>query len=143
MNRHLSRSYRKKLQRWDDRDASIMTSQSSPNATNQLLSILGSPLRGDANLPKLRIALYSHDTMGLGHKRRNLLIAQTIAQSPLPTSILLITGMGEASNFDIPHGVDYLALPALHKQVDGKYQSRRMYHYKKLLHCDRAQLKLP
>lgn len=75
---------------------------------------------------KLHIALYSHDTMGLGHKRRNLLIAQTLAESPLQTSILLITGMGEASNFDIPPGIDYLALPALHKQVDGKYQSRRL-----------------
>ena len=31
---------------------------------------------------KLRIALYSHDTMGIGHMRRNLLIAQTLARGP-------------------------------------------------------------
>lgn len=108
------------LRRWDSQGASGMSTL-SVKARNQMVSILAPP-----NSPKLRIALYSHDTMGLGHKRRNLLIAQTIAQSPLPTSILLITGMGEASNFDIPYGVDYLALPALHKQVDGKYQSRRL-----------------
>ncbi|MUL34991.1 glycosyltransferase [Gloeocapsopsis sp. AAB1 = 1H9] len=78
------------------------------------------------NTQKLHIALYSHDTMGLGHKRRNLLIAQTLAKSSLQASILLITGMGEACNFDIPPGIDYLALPALRKQVDGKYQSRRL-----------------
>ncbi|WP_228054680.1 glycosyltransferase family protein [Gloeocapsopsis crepidinum] len=78
------------------------------------------------NTRKLHIALYSHDTMGLGHKCRNLLIAQTLAKSSLQASILLITGMGEASTFDIPPGIDYLSLPALRKQVDGKYQSRRI-----------------
>ncbi len=31
--------------------------------------------------PKPRIMLYSHDTMGLGHKRRNLLIAQAIGRA--------------------------------------------------------------
>ncbi|MFP4120723.1 glycosyltransferase family protein [Coleofasciculus sp.] len=75
---------------------------------------------------KLRVVLYSHDTMGLGHKRRNLLIAQTLAQSALPTDILLISGMSEASNLHIPDGVDYVALPALHKGSNGQYQSRRL-----------------
>ncbi len=75
---------------------------------------------------KLRIALYSHDTMGLGHKRRNMLIAQTLACSPLQTDILMITGMREASNFPTPPGVDCLTLPALYKGADGRYQSRRL-----------------
>lgn len=75
---------------------------------------------------KLRIALYSHDTMGLGHKRRNMLIAQTLACSPLQTDILMITGMREASNFPTPPGVDCLTLPALYKGADGQYQSRRL-----------------
>ncbi|HEY9627458.1 MAG TPA: glycosyltransferase [Coleofasciculaceae cyanobacterium] len=74
---------------------------------------------------KRRIALYSHDTMGLGHKRRNLLIAQTLASSALPADVLLISGMQDASGLAIP-GVDYLTLPALHKGVDGQYQSRRL-----------------
>ena len=30
---------------------------------------------------KPRVALYSHDTMGIGHMRRNILIAQTLARS--------------------------------------------------------------
>lgn len=75
---------------------------------------------------KLRIALYSHDTMGLGHKRRNMLIAQTLASSSLQTDILMITGMREASNFPTPPGVDCLTLPALYKGADGQYQSRRL-----------------
>ncbi|HEY9734722.1 MAG TPA: glycosyltransferase, partial [Trichocoleus sp.] len=73
-----------------------------------------------------RIALYSHDTMGLGHKRRNLLIAQTLGASPLDVDILMISGMRDASDVPTPKGVDFLTLPALYKRTDGQYQSRRM-----------------
>src|SRR5687768_8595786 len=44
-----------------------------------------------------RIALYSHETMGLGHLRRNLLIAETLSRAPSQPTILLITGAREAS----------------------------------------------
>lgn len=122
---------RKRRQRWDHQSAINSSNQTS--AVNTVATTKEGyqliPLQHQnyaTNARKLHIALYSHDTMGLGHKRRNLLIAQTLAESSLPTSILLITGMGEASNFDIPSGIDYLSLPALHKHVDGKYQSRRL-----------------
>ena len=73
-----------------------------------------------------RIALYSHDTMGLGHKRRNLLIAQTLGDSDLQANILMISGMRDASSLPTPPGVDCLTLPALYKHTDGQYQSRRL-----------------
>lgn len=76
--------------------------------------------------PSLRIALYSHDTMGLGHKRRTLLIAQTLRQSFPDCSVLLISGMAEASRGDLPDGIDYLTLPAWQKTADGTYQARRL-----------------
>jgi predicted glycosyltransferase len=75
---------------------------------------------------KWRIALYSHDTMGLGHLRRNLLIAQTIVRSRLRASILLIAGAREAGSFTLPPGVDCLSLPALSKDSGGHYQSRSL-----------------
>lgn len=84
----------------------------------------GSPLSGLKK--RWRIALYSHDTMGLGHKRRNLLIAQTIGASGLDADILMISGMQDASDAAMPEGVDYLTLPALYKREDGQYQARRM-----------------
>ncbi|MFQ5570088.1 MAG: glycosyltransferase family protein, partial [Rhodothermales bacterium] len=74
---------------------------------------------------KPRIALYSHDTCGLGHMRRNVLIAQTLARPPLSADILLITGAREANAFPIPSGVDVLSLPALFKQGNGRYRPRR------------------
>src|SRR5262249_40982218 len=73
-----------------------------------------------------RIALYSHDTMGLGHMRRNHMIAQSLASSPLPASILLIAGAREASAFNLPPGVDYLTLPALHKEGNDQYATRSL-----------------
>jgi predicted glycosyltransferase len=75
---------------------------------------------------KLRIALYSHDTMGIGHMRRNLLIAQTFAESQLPATILLIAGAREASAFAMPPGIDCLTLPSLSKEEDGHYHSRHL-----------------
>jgi len=71
---------------------------------------------------RLRIALYSHDTMGLGHMRRNLLLAQEFAAPPLEATILLITGEYLAGAFQLPPRVDCLTLPAMHKEFDGRYR---------------------
>jgi predicted glycosyltransferase len=75
---------------------------------------------------RCRIALYSHDTMGIGHVRRNLLIAQTLARSNSRPSILLIAGAREAAAFALPPGVDCLTLPALSKDSEGRYEPRRL-----------------
>jgi predicted glycosyltransferase len=74
---------------------------------------------------KLRIALYSHDTVGIGHMRRNLSIAQVLARSAGEPLILLITGGREACAFSLPAGTDCLTLPALDKEENGQYRARR------------------
>jgi predicted glycosyltransferase len=79
-----------------------------------------------AGRAKYRIALYSHDTMGIGHMRRNLLIAQELARGQVPVIVLLIAGAREVNAFAIPPGVDYLSLPALHKTGNGHYQARHL-----------------
>ena len=71
-----------------------------------------------------RIVLYSHDTLGFGHLRRNLMIAHALRQSPLCPDILMIVGMREAGAFEMPAGVDCLALPAYAKGGDGSYRPR-------------------
>ena len=73
-----------------------------------------------------RIALYSHDTMGLGHARRNGLIAGALAGPPLGAEVLLITGAREAGTFPLPAGVDCLTLPAYRKGRDGQYTARSL-----------------
>ena len=73
-----------------------------------------------------RVALYSHDTMGIGHMRRNLLIAQALVDSPLRPTVLLVAGAREAAMFRPPPRVDLLTLPSLCKSSDGAYGSRSL-----------------
>lgn len=73
-----------------------------------------------------RVALYAHDTMGLGHTRRNLLIAEALAASPLGADVLLISGARHASHYDLANGVDCVTLPALSKGADGSYAPRTL-----------------
>jgi predicted glycosyltransferase len=72
-----------------------------------------------------RIALYSHDTMGLGHTRRNLLLAEAIAAANPQADILLITGGREATLAAQDSNIDFITLPALHKDAQGQYGPRR------------------
>jgi predicted glycosyltransferase len=74
----------------------------------------------------VRIAFYSHDTLGLGHTRRNLLIATALTRSGLQVDMLLITGTSTASRFALPPGTDCLTLPSLRKDLDGNYASRSL-----------------
>lgn len=80
-----------------------------------------------AGKPPLRIVLYSHDTQGLGHTRRNLVIARTLAGSEKHCNVLLITGSSITSSFMMPKGVDCLTMPAIHKTTDGDYQTRSFH----------------
>ena len=74
----------------------------------------------------LRIALYSHDTMGLGHMRRNLLLAEELAGSPLRPNILLLSGSREVTRFALARGIDVVSLPALYKDSSAAYHARSL-----------------
>lgn len=71
-----------------------------------------------------RIVLYSHDTLGFGHLRRNLLLAAGLRASALAPEVLLVGGMREAGAFELPEGVDCITLPAYAKGSDGHYRPR-------------------
>jgi predicted glycosyltransferase len=72
----------------------------------------------------MKIALYSHDAMGLGHFRRNLLLARRFLDSPMVSQALLVAGTPEVSAFPLPLGVNCLTLPALRKNANGSYAPR-------------------
>lgn len=85
-------------------------------------SLQSGPTRSSARAP--RVVLYSHDTLGFGHLRRNLLIADAIRRSATAPEVLMVAGMREAGAFDLPDGVDCLTLPAYEKCADGQYRPR-------------------
>lgn len=67
------------------------------------------------------VQFYSHDSVGFGHVRRNLALANALARE-LPTRTgkpavgLVLTGEPEAAHFAKPNGFDTLVLPGITKR---------------------------
>ncbi len=68
-----------------------------------------------ASADALRILMYSHDTIGLGHMRRNSAIAARIVEQNPRASVLMLVGSPTGIPFALPPGVDYVKLPSLAK----------------------------
>lgn len=78
----------------------------------------------------MRIVLYSHDSVGLGHVRRNLVLAHALNnQLPgltgRPVTGILITGTALAPAFQAPEGWDWVLLPEVQKSPEG-YRPRNL-----------------
>lgn len=73
-----------------------------------------------------RIALYGHDTYGLGHLRRNMAIAERLSADCAGASILALTGSPFVHLFGFPRNVDYIKVPAVTKAKDGSYVPRNL-----------------
>ena len=77
-------------------------------------------------VPRRRVALYSHDTQGLGHIRRNISIASALVEANPDTDVLLLTGAPEAASLPLPANTEIVTLPTLHKDVSGSYRPRTL-----------------
>ncbi len=75
---------------------------------------------------KPRILLYSHDTVGLGHLRRCLAVADRLARDLPDAHQLLLTGSMVAGAFSLPPRLDMVKLPALSKRSSGQYKARAL-----------------
>ena len=78
----------------------------------------------------IRILLYSHDSQGLGHMRRNLAIAHHLARlipslTGCGVSGLLVSGVPPDTRFPRPEGFDWLTIPGVMK-VETGYQPRHL-----------------
>ncbi|GLY16979.1 membrane protein [Kineosporia sp. NBRC 101677] len=73
---------------------------------------------------RTRVLLYSHDTQGLGHVRRNLEIARALVEAaPQQTDVLVVTGAPEAGSLPRPDHTDLVVLPPVSKNVRGEYSA--------------------
>ncbi|MFQ5565296.1 MAG: glycosyltransferase family protein, partial [Paracoccaceae bacterium] len=75
----------------------------------------GSPVDGAPAEHAPSVMMYSHDTMGLGHMRRNSAIAAKIVTSMPSASVLMMVGCPTGVVFDLQPGVDFIKLPSLAK----------------------------
>lgn len=72
-----------------------------------------------------RVLLYSHDTFGLGHLRRNLAIAEHLLSRRDPGfSVMLLTGSPVASSWPLPKRLQVKALPPVVKTGAEQYAPR-------------------
>ena len=78
------------------------------------------------NVSSIRILIYSHDGLGLGHTSRALAIASHISQHIENCSILLLTDLSIVGKLRLPPNVDYVHLPGVVREADLGYRSRNL-----------------
>ncbi|TQV83327.1 response regulator [Denitrobaculum tricleocarpae] len=61
------------------------------------------------------VMMYSHDTIGLGHMRRNASIAAALVERVPNASVLMMVGCPAGMVFELKPGVDFVKLPSLAK----------------------------
>ena len=69
----------------------------------------------------LRLLLYSHDSVGLGHLRRNLAIAGEISATFPNAWIQILTGSPCDTQFKLPKNTDLIKIPSISKDSEGRY----------------------
>ncbi len=72
----------------------------------------------------IKVFLYSHDTFGLGHLRRNLAIAHRLLACNGKFSVLLLTGSPVIGQWDLPPGLQVQPLPPVVKTGAESYEAR-------------------
>ncbi len=73
-----------------------------------------------------RMAIFSHDTLGLGHLQRCTNIARALTERHPGLSVLLLTGSPAVHRFALPEGVDYVKLPSVRKVSADQYSARTL-----------------
>src|SRR3954464_13541526 len=69
------------------------------------------------------VLFYCHDTYGLGHLRRTLLLAHALDARVLRLSQLIVTGSPLAHGFALPPSADYEKLPSVVKVGRDRYEA--------------------
>jgi predicted glycosyltransferase len=72
----------------------------------------------------IKVCIYSHDTFGLGHLRRNLAIAEQLLRSEQRFEVWLLTGSPVIRQWSLPAGLHVQPLPPVVKTGADRYVSR-------------------
>ncbi|MFM7446033.1 MAG: response regulator [Tabrizicola sp.] len=106
---------------------SVSAFLSKPFAMSQLTELTGALLAESGKQAGQRrgpsVMMYSHDTIGLGHMRRNTAIAKELVARVPGASILMLVGCPAGMVFEPHPGIDYVKLPSLTKLGRGRWQA--------------------
>lgn len=106
---------------------SVSAFLSKPFAMARLAELIGALLAETGKQAGSRrgpsVMMYSHDTIGLGHMRRNTAIAQELVARVPGASVLMLVGCPAGMVFEPHPGIDYVKLPSLTKLGRGRWQA--------------------
>ena len=74
----------------------------------------------------MRIVMYSPDSIGLGHMRRNATIAAELVRQEPTASVALLIGSGAGAFFSVPNGIDTIKLPSVQKVAAETWRARTL-----------------
>jgi predicted glycosyltransferase len=77
-----------------------------------------------ASSSAIKVCIYSHDTFGLGHLRRNLAIADQLLSSERRFEVWLLTGSPVIRQWTLPEGLHVQPLPPVIKTGADRYAAR-------------------
>lgn len=86
-------------------------------------ALLAESLPPQQRKPGPSVMMYSHDTIGLGHMRRNSAIAEELVARVPGLSVLMLVGCPAGMIFAPRPGIDYIKLPSLSKLGRDRWQS--------------------
>lgn len=73
-----------------------------------------------------RVAIYSQDSLGLGHLRRNIVIAGALLEATADSRVLLFADSPVAPFFQVPDRMDHVKLPSIRKVTAGYWEATRL-----------------
>lgn len=73
-----------------------------------------------------RVAIYSQDSLGLGHLRRTINIGRHFLERVPGSRILLFADSPVAPFFQLPDGMDHIKLPSIRKITAGQWEASRL-----------------
>jgi predicted glycosyltransferase len=73
-----------------------------------------------------RVSIYSQDSLGLGHLRRNILIGGALLEATRDNPVLLLADSPVAPFFPVPDRMDHVKLPSIRKVTAGHWEAARL-----------------
>src|SRR5256886_859298 len=73
-----------------------------------------------------RVSIYSQDSLGLGHLRRNILIGGTLLEAKKDSNVLLFADSPVAPFFQVPERMDHIKLPSIRKVAAGCWEATHL-----------------
>lgn len=76
--------------------------------------------------PGWRVSIYSQDSLGLGHLRRNILVAGSLVEAAPEPRVLMFADSPVAPFFKVPDRMDHVKLPSIRKVTAGCWEATRL-----------------